>query len=60
MRYVVDEKWKRLRWLVQGYSIAHFVYLIYISIYATEFLDNLAARGIALGLACLFYSVEIA
>ena len=59
LRYIVDEKWKRLRFYVQGVAIAHFLYLILISIYATAFLDNLAARGIALALACLFYSIEI-
>ena len=59
LRYIVDEKWKRLRVPVQALAIAHFVYLILISIYATAFIDDMSVRAIALILAFFFYSIEI-
>ena len=59
MRYIIDEKWSRLSAFVTTYSILHFLFLLYLSVYATALLDNPLARLIVFILSLLFYSFEV-
>ena len=59
MRYVIDEKWARLSVFVTTYSVLHFLFLLYLSVYATALLDNQIARLVVFVLALCFYSFEV-
>ena len=58
-RYIIDSKWKKARVFIQGLAIAHLLYLVLLTVYATAFLHSNVYRGVIFALTLFFYSFEI-
>ena len=58
-RYIIDHKWFQARRYIRGLAVAHLLYLLLLTVYATAFLKSDAYSIVIFCLTLLFYSFEV-
>ena len=58
-KYLIDHKWKSASLFFTCFAIAHLLFLIGISFYATELIENSSVRALALVFSLLFSAYEV-